>query len=33
MTSTHYERIKDRNRITLTRSLTGGDQKEEAQCN
>ena len=30
MTSTHYERIKDRNRITLTRSLTASDQ-EEAQ--
>lgn len=30
MTSTHYERIKDRNRITLTRSLAASDQ-EEAQ--
>jgi len=30
MTTTNYERIKDRNRITLTRSLTAGDQ-EEAQ--
>ena len=30
MTSTHYERIKDRNRMTLTRSLSAGDQ-EEAQ--
>ena len=31
MTTTHYERIKDRNRITLTRSLADGDQEEEAQ--
>jgi anti-sigma regulatory factor (Ser/Thr protein kinase) len=30
MTSTNYERIKDRNRITLTRSLTASGQ-EEAQ--
>lgn len=31
MTTTHYERTKDRNRITLTRSLADGDQEEEAQ--
>lgn len=30
MSSTRYERIKDRNRITLTRSLSASDQ-EEAQ--
>ena len=30
MTSTSYQRIKDRNRITLTRSLAASDQ-EEAQ--
>ena len=30
MTSTHYERIEDRNRLTLTRSLSAGDQ-EQAQ--
>ena len=30
MTTTSYERVKDRNRITLTRSLSAGDQ-EEAQ--
>ena len=30
MTTTNYVRIKGRNRITLTRSLTAGDQ-EEAQ--
>ena len=29
MTSTRYERIEDRNRITLTRSLADGDQEEE----
>lgn len=28
MTSTRYERIEDRNRITLTRSLQAGDQEE-----
>ncbi len=28
MTSTHYERIKDGNRITPTRSLTASDQEE-----
>ncbi len=30
MTTTHYERIKDRNRITLTRSLSAGDQEENS---
>lgn len=30
MTSTHYERIEDRNRITLTRTLADGDQEEDA---
>ena len=28
MTSARYERIEDRNRITLTRSLEDGDQEE-----
>lgn len=28
MTSTNYERVKDRNRITLTRSLTASGQEE-----
>ena len=28
MSSTRYERIEDRNRITLTRSLSAGDQED-----